>query len=303
MTRYNGIPPHLYFVGSAIFHYLGPAFAVLLFTRVSVLGVAWMRIVSAGLIFGVWKRPWRGFADGPAESRRAIIGLGVVLAVMNACFYEAIARLPLGTVAAMEFVGPIALAVAGARSVRNVLALCLAVAGVYVLTNVRLEGEPLGFLFAFANAALFTLYIVLAHRLSRIDDGSTSIERLGASMLVASVAITPIGLAGALPALLDPIAVLAGIGVGVSSSVVPYVFDQLAMERLARSTYALFVSILPATAVVIGVVVLRQVPALIELAGVAFVILGVLVHREVAAATADLVTDADTGISIHDCSA
>lgn len=287
MTRHNGIPPHFYFVGSAIFHYLGPAFAVLLFARVSVLGVAWMRIVSAGLIFGVWKRPWRAFVDGPAESRRAIIGLGVVLAVMNACFYEAIARLPLGTVAAMEFVGPIALAVAGARSVRNVLALGLAVAGVFVLTNVRLEGEPLGFLFAFANAVLFTLYIVLAHRLSRIDDGSTSVERLGASMLVASVAITPIGLAGALPVLPDPMAVLAGIGVGVSSSVIPYVFDQLAMERLARSTYALFVSILPATAVVIGVVVLRQVPALIELAGVAFVILGVLVHREVAAATTD----------------
>lgn len=287
MIRDKRLPPHLYFVGSAIFHYLGPAFAVLLFARVSVLGVAWMRIVSAGLLFGAWKKPWRAFVDGPEESRRAIVGLGVVLAVMNACFYEAIARLPLGTVAAMEFVGPIALAVAGARSARNVLALGLAVGGVYVLTDVRLEGEPLGFLFAFANALLFTLYIVLAHRLSRIDDGSTSVERLGASMLVASVAITPIGLGGALPALLDPIAVLAGIGVGVSSSVIPYVFDQLAMERLARATYALFVSILPATAVLIGVVVLRQIPTLIEGAGVALVVLGVLVHREVDAPMAD----------------
>lgn len=287
MIRDKRVPPHLYFVGSAIFHYLGPAFAVLLFARVSVLGVAWMRIVSAGVIFGAWKRPWRAFVDGPAESRRAIIGLGVVLAVMNACFYEAIGRLPLGTVAAMEFVGPIALAVAGARSARNVLALGLAVGGVYVLADVRLEGEPLGFLFAFANAILFTLYIVLAHRLSRVDDGSTSVERLGASMLVASVAITPIGLGGALPALLDPIAVLAGIGVGVSSSVIPYVFDQLAMERLARATYALFVSILPATAVLIGVVVLGQIPTLIEVAGVALVVLGVLVHREVDAPMAD----------------
>lgn len=287
MIRDKRVPPHLYFVGSAIFHYLGPAFAVLLFARVSVLGVAWMRIVSAGLIFGAWKRPWRAFVRGPAESRRAIIGLGVVLAVMNACFYEAIARLPLGTVAAIEFVGPIVLAVVGARSARNVLALGLAMGGVYVLTDVRLEGEPLGFLFAFANAVLFTLYIVLAHRLSRIDDGSTSVERLGASMLVASVAITPIGLGGALPALLDPIAVLAGIGVGVSSSVIPYVFDQLAMERLARATYALFVSILPATAVLIGVVVLGQIPTLIEVAGVALVVLGVLVHREVDAAMTD----------------
>jgi len=283
MTKHNRIPPHLYFVGSAIFHYLGPAFAVLLFARVSVLGVAWMRIVSAGLIFGAWKRPWRVFVDGPAESRRVIVAFGVVLALMNAFFYEAIARLPLGTVAAIEFVGPIAMAATGARSARNMLALGLAVGGVYVLTDVRLEGEPIGFVFAFANALLFTVYIVLAHRASRIDDGTTSVERLGASMLVASLAITPIGLAGALPALLDPIAVLAGIGVGISSSVIPYVFDQLAMERLTRATYALFVSILPATAVLIGVVVLGQIPAVIELGGVALVVLGVLVHREVAA--------------------
>lgn len=279
------MPPHLYFMGSAVFHYLGPAFAVLLFARVSVLGVAWMRIVSAGLIFAAWRKPWRAFAGGPAESRRVIIGLGVALAVMNACFYEAIARLPLGTVAAIEFVGPIGLAVAGSRSARNVLALLLAVAGVYVLTDVRIEGEALGFAFAFANGVLFTAYIMLAHRLSRIDDGSTSVDRLGASMLVASVAITPIGLASALPALLDPTAILAGIGVGVSSSVIPYVLDQLAMERLRRATYALFVSILPATAVVIGVIVLRQIPAIMEIVGVALVVGGVLTHREAAAPT------------------
>src|SRR2546429_5986257 len=96
-------PPHLYFVVSAIFHYLGPAFAVLLFARVPILGVAWLRIVSAAIVLGVWRRPWRRFA----EFDRTLIGLGVVLAVMNVCFYESIGRLPLGTVAAIEFVGPI----------------------------------------------------------------------------------------------------------------------------------------------------------------------------------------------------
>jgi inner membrane transporter RhtA len=150
---------------------------------------------------------------------------------------------------------------------------------VYLLTDVHLEGEALGLAFAFANAVLFALYIVLAHRVSRY--GSLSgIDGLGASMLIAAVVVTPLGGWEVVPALGDPVALLAGIGVGVSSSVIPYVTDQLAMRRLARSTYALMVSLLPATATVIGVVVLAQVPSPAEAAGVALVILGVALHRE-----------------------
>lgn len=242
--------------------------------------MAWLRIVSAGVIFALWHRPWRAFLGGSAKSRHLIVYLGIVLAVMNLVFYEAIARLPLGTVAAIEFLGPVGLAVAGLRSLRNLAALFLAGSGVFVLTDVRLEGEALGFALAFANTILFTLYIVVAHRLSRVDDGSTPVAKLGASMLVASVVITPPGLVHALPALLEPIVILGGIGIGISSSVIPYVFDQLAMRRLSRATYALFVAILPATAVVIGILILGQVPRTIELVGVALVIGGVLVHRE-----------------------
>jgi inner membrane transporter RhtA len=267
-TALRSAPPELYFVGSAIFHYLGPAFAVLLFARVSVLGVAWLRIVSAAVVLGVWRRPRR--------IDRTVIQLGIVLAVMNACFYEAIGRLPLGTVAAIEFVGPIALAALGARNGRNIAALALAAAGVYALTDVRIAGEPLGFAFAFANAALFTLYIVLGHRVSR----GGGIDSLAASMLVAAVAVTPIGGWAAAPALSDPVALAAGVGVGVASSVIPYVCDQLAMAKLSRSTYALMVALLPATAVIIGVIVLTQLPRPVEIGGVALVIAGVAVHRE-----------------------
>ena len=84
----------------------------------------------------------------------------------------------------------------------------------------------------------------------------------------------------ALPALSDPVALLAGIGVGVSSSVVPYVSDQLAMARLARATYALLVSLLPATATVIGAIVLAQFPSWVDAAGIALVIAGIAVHTE-----------------------
>lgn len=274
------IPPQAFFVGSAVFHYLGPSFAVLLFARVPVAGVAWMRIVSAGVVFALWRRPWRAFFAASAPTRWLIVALGAVFAIMNYSFYIAIDRLPLGTVAAIEFVGPILLALIGARTRRNLAALALAVGGVYLLTDVRLAGAPIGFVWAFVNAALFTLYIVLAHRVSRVDPGTSPVDRLGAAMLVAAVVITPLGFGAALPALDDAIAVAAGIGVGLSSSVIPYVFDQLAMTRLPRSTYALFVALLPATAVVIGIVVLQQIPLPIEALGVALVIAGVLTHRD-----------------------
>jgi inner membrane transporter RhtA len=267
------MPPSAYFVGSAVFHYLGPSFAVLLFARVEPLGVAWLRIASAALIFAAWRRPWR-FLRG-----RLLLAWGVVLAVMNCCFYLAIDRLPLGTVAAIEFLPVIVLAALGARTPRNVAALVLAVPGVYLLTDVQLAGEPVGVAFAFANAILFALYIVLAHRVSR-QPGMSGIDGLAASMLIAAVVATPLAGWAAVPAFDDPVALAAAIGVGVTSSVIPYICDQLAMKRLARSTYALMVSLLPATATVIGVIVLAQIPSWVEVTGVALVVAGVAVHRE-----------------------
>jgi inner membrane transporter RhtA len=271
-------PPHLYFLVSAVFHYLGPSFAVLLFSRVPVLGVAWLRIASAAIIFAAWRRPWRVYRPLAREGRRLLWTWGAVLAVMNACFYTAISRLPLGTVAAVEFLPVIGLAAFGARSERNLVALGLAVAGVYLLTDVRLAGAAVGFAFAFANAILFAVYIVLADRVAKRPELS-GIDGLAAAMLIAALVITPIGGWPAAPALAQPVALLAGVGVGVSSSVIPYVTDQLAMARLPRASYALMVALLPALATVIGLVVLAQIPTWAEVAGVSLVIAGVLVHR------------------------
>ncbi|MGH2699364.1 MAG: EamA family transporter [Actinomycetota bacterium] len=278
------VPPPAFFVVSAVFHYLGPAFAALLFAQVEVLGVAWLRIASAAAVFGLWRRPWRLLAGMNRRAVLTLLGLGAVLAAMNALFYLAIDRLPLGTVGAIEFLGPLGLAALGVRSRRNVAALMLAVAGVYLLTDIRIAGEPLGFLFAFANAGLFIAYIVLGHRIAE-EGGAAGIDRLGLAMLVAALAITPVGLAGALSAFSRPPLLLAGIGVGICSSVIPYVTDQLAMARLPRSTFALLLAILPATATLIGVLVLRQFPGAVEIAGVALVVAGVAVH-EVAEAPA-----------------
>ena len=276
--RIEAAPPQLYFVVSATFHYLGPSFAVLLFARVQVLGVAWLRIASAAVIFAAWRRPWRSTGDLDRGGWSLLLGWGATLAVMNVCFYEAISRLPLATVSAIEFLPVIALAALGARTRRNVLALALAVPGVYLLTHVKLSGAALGFVFAFANAGLFALYIILADRVAKRPQ-LTGIDGLGMAMLIALVAVSPIGGWEALPAFTAPTALLAGIGVGVSSSVIPYVTDQLALARLSRSTYATMVALLPAIATIIGIIVLAQIPSPQEIAGIGLVILGVALHR------------------------
>src|SRR6266545_3639489 len=196
------VPPASFFLVSAVFHYLGPSFAVLLFVNVDVLGVAWLRIASAAVVFAIWRRPWRVLQRASASQRRVLLGLGAVLAAMNSLFYLAIDRLPLSTVGAIEFLGTIVLA-------------------------------------------------------------------------------TPFAVTAAAPAFTHPVWLLWAIGVGLCSSVIPYVTDQLAMARLPRATFALMLALLPATATVVGLVVLSQVPTARDLAGVGLVVVGVALHQEV----------------------
>jgi inner membrane transporter RhtA len=277
-------PPQVWFAISAIFHYLGPSFAVLLFPAVGVLGVAWMRIASAAAIFAPWTAPWRTIARADWRTRRLLIGLGLCLAVMNTSFYLALDRLPMSLVAAIEFVGTIGIALYGLRTARNLAALGLAVLGVFLLINVRWSSDPIGLFWAFLNGALFVGYIVLGHKISEAG-ASGGVERLGAAMAIAFLCVMPIGFQQALRALGNPMLVLAGAGVGVCSSVIPYVCDQLAMSRLPRASFALMLALLPATATLIGVIVLAQIPSLRDTLGVALVMAGVAVHRPSAASS------------------
>ena len=277
--RLGRVPPQAFFGVSAVFHYLGPSLAVLLFARLDVLGVAWLRVASAAAVFALWRRPWRRLRPLGRGSRRTLLALGAVLAVMNTAFYLAVDRLPLSTVGAIEFLGTVILAATGARTPRNAAALILTTAGVAAITAIRVTGQPLGFVFAFANCALFMLYIVLGHRIAN-EGGPGGIDRLGAAMLIAAVVATPWGLGGALPAFGHPVLLLAGAGVGVCSSVIPYVTDQLAMARLSRATFSLMLALLPVFATVIGAVVLRQLPTVQDVAGITLVVLGVALHRE-----------------------
>ncbi|RWK42600.1 DMT family transporter [Mesorhizobium sp.] len=272
----TSLPPHVWFGVSAVFHYLGPAFAVLLFPHVGVLGMAWLRIVTAALVFAPLTRPWTAFARADRPTRLLLLAFGACLGVMNCSFYLALDRMPISLVAAIEFVGTIGVALVGVRSPRNLAALAVAVTGTLLLIDVKWSSDPIGLFWAFLNGALFVGYIVLAHRIAGAGDG---IAGLGAAMAVACLIVLPIGFTDALPAFTAPPLLIAAIGVGICSSVIPYICDQLAMSRLPRSSFALMLSLLPVTATLIGVIVLRQIPSPTDCIGIALVVAGVAFHK------------------------
>ncbi|CAN5463490.1 hypothetical protein BH10PSE7_BH10PSE7_43170 [soil metagenome] len=274
----RSLPPQLWFGVSAVFHYLGPAFAVLLFPSIGVLGVAWLRIASAAAIFAPWTRPWRIFQRADWRERRLFVALGLCLAAMNCSFYLALDRLPISLVAAIEFVGTIGVALYGLRNWRNLMALLLAFSGVFLLIDIKWASDPWGLFWAFLNGGLFVGYIVLGHRIS-CAGASGGVDRLGAAMAVAFLFVLPIGFQEALTALRDPVLLAAGIGVGICSSVIPYVCDQMAMSRLPRASFALLLALLPASATIIGIIVLAQMPGLRDILGIALVTAGVVLHR------------------------
>jgi inner membrane transporter RhtA len=275
------VPPQAWFAVSAVFHYLGPSFAVLLFPAVGALGVAWFRIASAAAFFAPWTKPWQTIRTSEPRLRNLLIGLGLTLAIMNTTFYLALERLPMSLVAAIEFIGTIGVALYGLRTSRNVLALLLAIIGVFVLIDVKWSSDPLGLVLAFANGALFVVYIILGHAISR-DGATRGVQRLGAAMALAFLFVVPIGLGQAIKAFANPLLVLAGIGVGIASSVVPYVCDQLAMSRLPRASFALLLALLPATATIIAAIVLAQIPTVKDLLGIALVMAGIAIHKPAA---------------------
>ena len=274
------LPAQALFILGALSQYVGAALAVLLFAVVPAAGVAWLRVVAAAAVLVAWRRPWQ--TPWTAARLRLTAAFGVALALMNLAFYLAIDRLPLGTAVAIEFAGPIAVAALGSRTRRDVLALVLALAGVLALADVHLAGSPGGFALALAAGACWAAYIVLGHRVAA-DPGLRPRDGLALAMLIGAVALAPFLVSSAVPALVDPLLLAACLAVGVASSVVPYGLEQVAMRRLARARFALLLALLPATATVVGAIVLAQVPGLLEGAGIALVVVAASLrsHAEV----------------------
>jgi inner membrane transporter RhtA len=253
--------------------YVGAALAVGLFDHLSPAAVAVLRLVGAAVVLIVWRRPgreaWRGARCGRA------VASGLATACMNIAFYEAIARLPLGTAVAVEFCGPVAVAAVASRRPRDVAAVALAAGGVLLIADVRWSGSPSGVLWALAAAALWAAYIVLGKRVAGAGNG---LDDMAVGFAVAAVVLSPLlvtGGAAGLSGLADPRVLGLGLGVGVLSSVVPYVIDQLVLRRVGRARFAVLLALLPATATVVGLVTLAQVPGVAEAVGTAAVIAAV----------------------------
>lgn len=276
----NGPPAPLLFVLGGASMYLGAAVAVLLFAAVSPAGVAWLRLVGAAAFLLAWRRPGRAAWRG----RRLLLAgcFGVVTALMNVAFYEAIARLPLGTAVAVEFVGPVAVAALGSRTTRDRMALGLAALGVVLIADVRLAGSPVGVALALLAAALWAGYIVLGTRVSRAAAApGDALDDLTVGFVVAAVVLGPLAVVAA-PAFASPTLLLLGVGVGVASSVVPYALDQVVLRRVGRARFAVLLALLPLTATAIGAVVLGQWPTLLEGAGIVAVVAGVALRSRAA---------------------
>jgi inner membrane transporter RhtA len=287
-ATHQRIPAPLLFVAGGISMYVGAALAVGLFDRLSPTSVALLRLIGAAAVLLAWRRPGRAAWRGSRLARATAFGLATAL--MNLAFYEAIARLPLGTAVAVEFVGPVAVAAVASRRPRDVGAVVLAAVGVALIADVRWSGSPSGVLWALAAAGMWAAYILLGKRVATAGNG---LDDMAVGFVVAAVLLSPLlplGGPGALGALADPGVLVLAVGVGVLSSVVPYVLDQLVLRRVGQARFAVLLALLPATATVVGLVALAQVPGLVEALGIAAVIAAVALRSRDGdvAANADL---------------
>jgi inner membrane transporter RhtA len=253
-------------MGSMLCVQLGLAVSVSLIDQIGAEGTAWLRLVWAGALMLVIGRPRR--SDFTRSSFVSSVLLGVVIAGLTLLFMAAVARLPLGTASALEFLGPLGVAVARGRSGRFVWPPIAAV-GVLLLTEPWSgTADPVGVAFALAAAACWAAYILLTQR---VGDQVAGVTGLSVSMpvaaLVASLAVGP-GAIGQMTWQLW----LAGIGLAVLLPVVPFALEMLALRRLTTAAFGTLMSLEPAFALVIGLLLLGQVPSMLAVLGIGFVV-------------------------------
>jgi inner membrane transporter RhtA len=266
----------LFFIVGAVSQYVGAAVGVFLFDAVEPATVTWLRAATAAAVLMCWRRPWR-----TRWTRRGVLtaaGFGLVTVGMNLAFFEAIARIPLGTAVAVEFAGPIAVATLGSRRVRDISAVVLVAAGVLLLAGVQSSAELAGIGFALVAAALWAGYILLG---KLVADSGNGLDSLAVGITVAAVVLAPllvsIQLATDASVFADPRTWLLGAGVGVLSTAIPYALDQRVLPDIGRARFALLLALLPTTAAVVGALMLAQRPSLAEITGITLVVLALLV--------------------------
>jgi inner membrane transporter RhtA len=198
------------------------------------------------------------------------VAFGVALAAMNFAFYLAIDRIPLGIAVTFEFVGPLGVAVAGSRRVLDVLWVVLAAAGILLLTDFGQGGlNATGVGLALLAGAFWAAYILLSARIGGTFEGGSG---LAIAMAVAAVLLLPVGIADGGDSLLDPGLLALGLGVAILSSAIPYSLELEALRRMPARVFGVLMSLDPAIATLAGFVVLGQVLAGREVAGILLVV-------------------------------
>ena len=270
----NTAQPEALFVLSAVSQYVGAVIAVALFDEVAPQTVAWFRVIGAAVAVVAVSRAWRQRWTRPELIAAGLFGIATAL--MNTFFYLGIDRVDLGIAVTIEFIGPITVAAIATRSRRNALALAFAIAGVLVLGGTEVDGNALGLFFIFLASACWAAYIVIGSHVARLDRG---VSGLGIGLAIGAVAITPIGAPGSIDVWTSPRLLALCLLVGVFSNAIGYGIDQFTMRRIPVRRFSLLLALLPVTAVLIGWIALDQQPTGVEFAGIALVIVGVMVQE------------------------
>lgn len=257
-------------MGSGLTQYVGAAIAIGLFQVMGPASVAWWRMCVAAVVLIAWRRPWRAHLRWTDVAASAAFGIAIT--AMNVTFYEAIHLLPLGVAVSMEFVGPVAVAVARGHGLPPRIAAVLALAGVASIGGLGLDlhkpGTLTGIAWILAAAACWAVYILVGQRIAH---QRSAIDNLAIGCAAGTVFFSPFLAPGGAPAFGSWALILSVIGVGLLSTVLPYSFEALAMTRLAAPVFALFTALLPATSTLVGAVILRQVPGPWEFAGLVLI--------------------------------
>ncbi len=253
-------------VAAMLFVQLGLAASVQLFDRVGPEGAAWLRLAWAGLLMAVLIRP--RLSRFTRSALLACVALGITTAGLTLLFMAAVARLPLGTASALEFLGPLGVAVARGQGGKRLWPL-LAAVGVLLLTEPwRGTIDPVGVAFALAAAVCWAAYILLTQK---VGDEVTGLQGIAVSMPVAGIVATVV--AG--PSVVGHLSwelLLAGVGLAILLPVIPFSLEFLALRRLTTAAFGTLMSLEPAIALLIGLVALGQVPGVAAVAGIGFVV-------------------------------
>jgi inner membrane transporter RhtA len=233
---------------------LGSAVAKGLFAQINPYGVVFLRVGFAALmLLALWRPDWKQMNRTTAPM---VIAFGLSLALMNLSFYLSIERIPIGIAVALEFVGPLGVAVAHSRRWLDVLWVVLAAIGIALLTPIgNVEIDPIGMVLALTAGVFWATYILLTARVGQVLPGGSG---LAMAMAIGAMALLPIGIGAGGVALLSPLLLLGGLGIALLSSALPYSLELEALRGMPVQVFGVLMSLEPMAAALTGFLVLGE---------------------------------------------